>query len=122
MTGPAPWVGLARRAIDDMTELARHTARFPGGPTVSERAVFHKELGRADTRVRAARAVHREAMGRAWDIAQAGDIPGEDVQLAVTTDRRPLPAGVGQGTPLLRRAVPAAPETCREGMPGSQSA
>ncbi|HVT66128.1 MAG TPA: acyl-CoA dehydrogenase family protein, partial [Trebonia sp.] len=78
-------VGLARRAIDDMTELARHTVRFPGGPTVSERAVFHKELGRAETRVRAARAVHREAMSRAWDIAQAGDIPGEDVQLALTT-------------------------------------
>jgi indole-3-acetate monooxygenase len=40
-------IGLARRALDDMTELATHTARFPGGPTVSERAVFHKELGRA---------------------------------------------------------------------------
>jgi alkylation response protein AidB-like acyl-CoA dehydrogenase len=78
-------IGLARRAIDDMTEIATHTARFPGGPTVSERAVFHKELGRAETRVRAARAVHREAMARAWDIAAAGDIPGDDVQLAVTT-------------------------------------
>ena len=31
-------IGLARRAIDDITELATHTARFPGGPTVSERA------------------------------------------------------------------------------------
>jgi len=78
-------IGLARRAIDDMTELAAHTARFPGGPTVSERAVFHKELGRAETRVRAARAVHREAMTRAWDIAMAGSTPGEEVQLAVTT-------------------------------------
>jgi indole-3-acetate monooxygenase len=78
-------IGLARRAIDDMTELATHTARFPGGPTVSERAVFHKELGRAETRVRAARAVHREAMTQAWETAVAGDVPGEDIQLAVTT-------------------------------------
>jgi indole-3-acetate monooxygenase len=78
-------IGLARRALDDMTELAMHTARFPGGPTVSERAVFHKELGRAETRIRAARAVHREAMAQAWETAVAGKVPGEDIQLAVTT-------------------------------------
>jgi alkylation response protein AidB-like acyl-CoA dehydrogenase len=78
-------IGLARRAIDDMTDLASHTARFPGGPTVSERAVFHKELGRAETRVRAARAVHREAMALAWESAVAGTTPGEEIQLAVTT-------------------------------------
>jgi alkylation response protein AidB-like acyl-CoA dehydrogenase len=78
-------IGLARRALDDMTELATHTARFPGGPTVSERAVFHKELGRAETQIRAARAVHREAMSLAWESAVAGTTPGEELQLAVTT-------------------------------------
>ncbi|MGH3212715.1 MAG: acyl-CoA dehydrogenase family protein, partial [Trebonia sp.] len=78
-------IGLARRALDDMTELATHTARFPGGPTVSERAVFHKELGRAETRIRAARAIHREAMTAAWESAVADTVPGEEVQLAVTT-------------------------------------
>jgi indole-3-acetate monooxygenase len=78
-------IGLARRALDDMTELATHTARFPGGPTVSERAVFHKELGRAETRIRAARAVHREAMAAVWESAVAGPVPGEELQLAVTT-------------------------------------
>jgi indole-3-acetate monooxygenase len=78
-------IGLARRALDDITELATHTARFPGGPTVSERAVFHKELGRAETRIRAARAVHREAMAAAWESAVAGAVPGEELQLAVTT-------------------------------------
>ena len=78
-------IGLARRALDDMTELATHTARFPGGPTVSERAVFHKELGRAETRIRAARAVHREAMAAAWESAVTDTVPGEELQLAVTT-------------------------------------
>ena len=78
-------IGLARRAVDDMTELATHTARFPGGPTVSERAVFHKELGRAETKIRAARAVHREAMALAWETAVAGSTPPEEQQLAVTT-------------------------------------
>jgi alkylation response protein AidB-like acyl-CoA dehydrogenase len=78
-------IGLARRAIDDMIELATHTARFPGGPTVSERAVFHKELGRAETRVKAARAVHREAMASAWHSAEEGAAPSPEQQLAVTT-------------------------------------
>ena len=78
-------IGLARRAIDDITELAAHTARFPGGPTVSERAVFHHELGRAEVRVRAARAVHREAMASAFASAAAGRAPSEEQQLAITT-------------------------------------
>src|SRR6202012_4784203 len=64
-------IGLARRALDDMTELATHTAPFPGGPTVRDSAVFHKELGRGETRIRAARAVHREAMAAAWESAVA---------------------------------------------------
>src|ERR1700733_5815031 len=78
-------IGLARRALDDLTELAAHTARFPGGPTVSERAVFHHELGRAEVRVRAARAVHREAMAAAYASAVAGRAPSEEQQLAITT-------------------------------------
>jgi indole-3-acetate monooxygenase len=81
---PPLCVGLARRALDDMTELALHTARFPGGPTVSDRAVFHKELGRAETKLRAARLVHREAMADCWEMACAGDPPSEERQLAVT--------------------------------------
>jgi alkylation response protein AidB-like acyl-CoA dehydrogenase len=78
-------IGLARRAIDDITELATHTARFPGGPTVSERAVFHHELGRAEVRVRAARAVHREAMAAAFASAAADGAPSDEQQLAITT-------------------------------------
>jgi alkylation response protein AidB-like acyl-CoA dehydrogenase len=78
-------IGLARRAIDDITELATHTARFPGGPPVSERAVFHHELGRAEVRVRAARAVHREAMAAAFASAAADGAPSDEEQLAVTT-------------------------------------
>jgi alkylation response protein AidB-like acyl-CoA dehydrogenase len=77
-------VGLARRALDDMTELATQTARWPGGPTVSERAVFHKELGRAEVRLRAARLVHRDAMAACWAAAQSGVTPSAQQQLAVT--------------------------------------
>ena len=82
---PPLCIGLARRALDDMTGLALKTARFPGGPTVSERAVFHKELGRAETKLRAARLVHRDAMAAAWETARSGAAPAEEQVHAVTT-------------------------------------
>ena len=75
-------VGLARRALSDMAELAGQTARFPGGATLQERAAFHRELGRAWARVRAARAVHREAISSAW----AAVLTGPDVPARLLTD------------------------------------
>jgi indole-3-acetate monooxygenase len=70
-----PWcVGLARRALDDMTELAGHTTRFHSGTRLSDRAVFLSELGRAEARVKAARLLHREAVASAWQLAQQGDV------------------------------------------------
>jgi alkylation response protein AidB-like acyl-CoA dehydrogenase len=81
---PPLCVGMARRAVDEMTETAGRTARFPGGPAVSERAVFHKELGRAATKVKAARLVHRDAVLAAWEEALAGGGASEGVHAAVT--------------------------------------
>ena len=75
-------VGLARRALAEMAELAGQTARFPGGATLQERAAFHSELGRAWARVRAARAVHREAISAAW----AATLTGADVPARLLTD------------------------------------
>jgi alkylation response protein AidB-like acyl-CoA dehydrogenase len=70
---PPLCVGLARRALDDMTELASHTARFRGGATLSERAVFHKELGRAEAKLKAARLLHRDAVATAYEAARTGN-------------------------------------------------
>jgi len=78
-------VGLARRALDDVTALAARTARFPGGPVVSDRAVFHKELGRAEVKLSAARLLHRDAMLACWSAAASGVVPSEELQVAVTT-------------------------------------
>lgn len=80
---PPLCVGMARRALDDMTGLATRTARFAGGAALSERAVFQSELGRAETRIRAARLVHREAVAAAWAAARAGDGANESVHVAV---------------------------------------
>jgi alkylation response protein AidB-like acyl-CoA dehydrogenase len=82
---PPLCTGLALRALDDMTELAGHTARSAGAPTLSERAVFHKELGRAEARIRAARLLHRDAMRTAWETASSGKAVPEAQQIAVTS-------------------------------------
>jgi indole-3-acetate monooxygenase len=84
---PPLCVGLARRALDDMTELASHTARFRGGATLSERAVFHKELGRAEVKVKAARLLHRDAVATAYEAARAGNgaAPGPRTAVAAAS-------------------------------------
>jgi alkylation response protein AidB-like acyl-CoA dehydrogenase len=82
---PPLCIGMARRALDDMTGLAAGTARLPGGPALSERAVFHKELGRAEVALRAARLVHRDAVDACWQAARAGHAPSPDQELAVAT-------------------------------------
>ena len=63
-------IGIARRALDEMTWLASQTARSAGGPPLSERAAARRELGRAETQIRAARLVHRDAVQAAYDAAR----------------------------------------------------
>jgi alkylation response protein AidB-like acyl-CoA dehydrogenase len=72
---PPLMTGMARRALGEMAVLAGQTARFPGSPPVADRPVFHAELGRAETRLRAARAAHREAVAATWVAALAGEVP-----------------------------------------------
>jgi indole-3-acetate monooxygenase len=78
-------LGMARRALDDTTALAAHTTRWAGGARLSERAVFLKELGRAEVRIKAARLAHRDAVQEVWTTAQQGTAPPESQQLALTT-------------------------------------
>ncbi len=68
-------IGMARRALDEMSGLAGQAARLPGGLSLAGRPVFHAELGRAETRLRAARAAHREAVMATWAAARAGAVP-----------------------------------------------
>jgi indole-3-acetate monooxygenase len=82
---PPLCIGMARRALDDMTELATHTARFAGGATLSERPVFLKELGRGETKVQAARLLHRDAVESAYEAARAGNGAAEGPRIAAAT-------------------------------------
>ncbi|MCO1656430.1 acyl-CoA dehydrogenase family protein [Pseudonocardia humida] len=66
-------VGIARRAIDDMYELAGRTARLPGGPALSERAAFQKDIAHCECRLRAARLLYRDAVERVWAATTGGE-------------------------------------------------
>jgi indole-3-acetate monooxygenase len=78
-------LGMARRALDDTTALASHTTRWAGGAKLSERAVFLKELGLAEVKIKAARLAHRDAVQQVWATASGGTAPPESQQLALTT-------------------------------------
>jgi indole-3-acetate monooxygenase len=78
-------LGMARRALDDTAALAARTTRWAGGAKLSERAVFLKELGRAEVKIKAARLAHRDAMQQVWATASGGTAPSDSQQLAVTT-------------------------------------
>ncbi|MBO0886093.1 MAG: hypothetical protein J2O38_01765, partial [Acidimicrobiales bacterium] len=80
---PGCCVGVALRAIDDMTALASQTVRFFGGVSLADRAVFQKELALAKTKVNAARLYYRDAIGQAFEATAVGkDIPVEALQAA----------------------------------------
>ena len=72
---PPLMIGMARRSLDEMSCLAGQTARIPGGSSLANRPVFQAELGRAQTRLRAARAAHRDAVLATWAAARAGAVP-----------------------------------------------
>ena len=82
---PPLMAGMARRALAEMTRLAGQTARFPGTSILGERAVFQSELGRAEAGVRAARAVHRDAVSSTWEVARTGRQPSASDHIALTT-------------------------------------
>jgi alkylation response protein AidB-like acyl-CoA dehydrogenase len=66
-------LGIARGALDDVTELA--TAKVPllAPSALATDPVFQYHLADADARLRAARAGLYQAAGDAWDAAVGGD-------------------------------------------------
>jgi len=61
-------VGVARRAIDDMIDLAQATTRTVGA--LIDRPAFHKAIGQAEAKWHAARALYREALAEGYALAE----------------------------------------------------
>lgn len=83
-------VGIARRAIDDMIDLAASTTRSAVG-SLAERASFRKALGEAEARWAAARTLYRATAQEGFDIVRSGGEIDEDT-VAVLRARHTLVA------------------------------
>lgn len=75
-------LGVARRALDSIIEVARTKGRGYGKQTVlADRAVFQRAIGEGDLRLRAARALAIDVLGKAWDTVCAGKKPTPELQI-----------------------------------------
>lgn len=64
-------LGLARRALDEITATAPQRLKLWPGMPLGSHAAFHMDLGRAEARLAAARAYAMEVLGAMWDRARA---------------------------------------------------
>jgi alkylation response protein AidB-like acyl-CoA dehydrogenase len=64
-------VGIAEGALDEVTTLATQKTRFTDAAPLAAKPLFQYQLGEADARLRAARALLREEAQEAWATAVA---------------------------------------------------
>lgn len=74
-------LGIARGAIDSLTELAATEASTLSTALLRDRPMVQARIGEAEALVNAARAYVFDAVGRLWDTLCAGDTPS-DQQIA----------------------------------------
>ncbi|WP_244563738.1 acyl-CoA dehydrogenase family protein [Ensifer aridi] len=63
---PTPLLGVARRALDEVTELARTKTPVASSSLLRERALAQSQLGRAEAILRAGRLLLLETLSEAW--------------------------------------------------------
>ena len=73
-------LGVARRAVDAIVELAPSKKRGLPPTGLVERGSFQRDLGELDSRLRAARALVLEHNREAWDAVTTGQKPGARLQ------------------------------------------
>ena len=85
---PTPMLGVARRALDDVTELARNKAPVASSGLLKERSSAQIQLGRAEAILRSGRLLLLDTLNQAWQRCLDG-LPHSleqraDLQLAMT--------------------------------------
>ena len=66
-------IGLARAALDTVTEMSGGAKIMPGAAKLADRAYYRSELARAEAKWRSARAFFYDASEHAWDVLLAGN-------------------------------------------------
>ena len=74
-------LGVGRRALDAITELAASKIRgYNSANLVANRQTFQRALGECDMQLRAARALNVEILGEAWECVCDGQTPPPPLQ------------------------------------------
>jgi alkylation response protein AidB-like acyl-CoA dehydrogenase len=90
-------LGLARRAHDELVELARVKRPSQSHRTLAERSAVQADVAEAEAAFRSARAFVREQVGAAWETAEQGPLGVDarrDLRLAATNATRRATAAV----------------------------
>jgi alkylation response protein AidB-like acyl-CoA dehydrogenase len=78
--------GVARRALDEIVELAKTKRRGYGKQTpLFERAVFQRMVGESDLRLRAVRTLAIEIFEKVWQTVSAGQRPTPEMQVEMSS-------------------------------------
>lgn len=89
-------IGIARRALDEVRELALEKVRLGSSTSLAHRNVFQRELGRMEMAWRSVRALFYELVAEAWEPVRAGQAETQEQDL------------------LLRNAAAYATDVCLE--------
>jgi indole-3-acetate monooxygenase len=84
---PTPMLGVARRALDEVTELARNKTPVASSGLLKERALAQVQLGRAEAILRSGRLLLLDTLSEAWGRCLDGETHSleqrADLQLAM---------------------------------------
>jgi alkylation response protein AidB-like acyl-CoA dehydrogenase len=107
-------LGLARRAIDELIELAGAKTPVASKRTLDNRAYVQSAVAEAEASLRSAKALMREAVDEAWQAASAGEVLTKEhrvsLRLATTNASRQATHAVdlmynaAGGTPVYNRS------------------
>ena len=91
-------LGLARRALDEVVDLAAKKRPAGSARTLADRTTIQSDVARAEAIIASCRAFVADAVGQAWAAAAAGDPMTEDI-------RSTLRLAATHGTQEAARAV-----------------
>jgi alkylation response protein AidB-like acyl-CoA dehydrogenase len=76
-------LGVARRALDELVELAQGKKPQYSSKTLAQSSFTQIELARAEATLRSARAFLLDELRSAWAVALAGDVVGVDARIGI---------------------------------------
>lgn len=76
-------LGLARRSIDELVDLAGHKTPQGSSRPLADRAPVQADIGAAEATLRASRALLDEVIGDSWATVVSGDRPSDEQRRAV---------------------------------------